>query len=87
MATNRNYRGRYEGDGGNIAMVSERRRTMDFTKYNKFWVAIAGFALQAVSSFTGFDLAVFGLTPEAVIGFVTAILVYAVPNWPYHKSA
>lgn len=52
----------------------------NFTAYNKFWVAIAGFILQAVTSFTGLDLGLLGLTPEAIIGFITSILVYVVPN-------
>lgn len=83
--TSKNYRSRF--DGGNIEMASERRQTMDLTKYNKFWVAIVGFGLQAITSFTGFDVALLGITPEVVIGLITAIGVYAIPNWPYHKSA
>lgn len=60
---------------------------MQVTKYNKAWVALAGFIVQAITSYTGFDLGEAGITPEAIIGLVTAILVYAIPNWPYHKSA
>lgn len=81
VTTNKNYRGRFEGNGGNIEMVAEgRRQTMNFGKYNKFWVAAVGFGLTAITGFTGIDLQMFGITPEAVIGFVTAVLVYAVPN-------
>lgn len=90
----RNYRGRYENDDWRSTgwrMRADRKQperksnmfnTIFSTAANKFWVGVAGFALQAVTSWTGIDFQLLGLTPEALIGFITAIGVFAIPNKP-----
>lgn len=87
MMTKRNYRGRYEGDDWRMRAdrkQTERKSNMFDTIFstaaNKFWVAIVGFVLQAIATWTGVDFELIGLTPEAIIGFITAIAVFAVPN-------
>lgn len=85
----RNYRGRYEGE--DWRMQADRQKTerssnmfntIFSTAANKFWVGVVGFALQALTAWTGIDFELLGLTPEAIIGFVTAIGVFAIPNKP-----
>lgn len=85
--TKRNYRGRYEGDDWRMhadRKQTERKSNMFDTLFstaaNKFWVAIVGFVLQAIATWTGIDFELIGLTPEAIIGFITAIAVFVVPN-------
>lgn len=79
----RNYRGRFEGpDWSMQADRSQPKRKGNFVMaaYNKFFVAIAGFILSAIASWTGIDFELLGLTPEALVTGITAILVWAVPN-------
>ena len=75
--TKRNYKGRFEGKP---TATKRKGNLMNFSLYNKFWVAIVGAALTTLSSFTGIDTIALGITPEAVVSFITAVLVYAVPN-------
>lgn len=58
-----------------------------FTHYNKFWVAIAGFAINAITMWTGIDVEAIGINSEAIVSFITAILVYAIPNTNYETTS
>lgn len=59
---------------------------MDFTHYNKFWVAAVGFIIIAINNAFGIDLAVIGVDATGIVSFVTAILVYAIPNTSYKTT-
>jgi hypothetical protein len=57
------------------------------THYNKFWIAMAGFAVTAVNQYTGFDVGQLGISAQSIVTFVTAVLVYAVPNTSYRSDS
>lgn len=48
--------------------------------YAKFWVALIMALVAFIRSYTGFDLGVDDATATAIVGAVTAFLVWLVPN-------
>lgn len=53
--------------------------------YAKFWVALIMALVAFVRSYTGFDLGVDDATATAIVGAITACLVWLVPNQPASK--
>lgn len=49
-------------------------------RYAKFWVAAIMALVAFIRSYTGFDLGVDDVTANAIVGAVTAFLVWLVPN-------
>lgn len=49
-------------------------------RYNKFWAALIMAVIAFLRSFTGIDLGVDDATANAIVGAVTAALVFFIPN-------
>ena len=49
-------------------------------RYAKFWAALIMALVAFIRSYTGFDLGVDEVTANAIVGAVTAFLVWLVPN-------
>lgn len=49
-------------------------------RYAKFWVALVMALVAFIRSYTGLDLGVDDVTANAIVGAVTAFLVWLVPN-------
>lgn len=50
--------------------------------YNKFIVAIVGFAMSWLTKKFGIDFEAMGLNAQDFVALITAIAVWAVPNLP-----
>ncbi|MCA0279067.1 MAG: hypothetical protein LCH86_23985 [Proteobacteria bacterium] len=49
-------------------------------RHAKFWVAVIMALVAFIRSYTGLDLGVDDVTANAIVGAVTALLVWLVPN-------